>query len=274
MIYTWKQKGQEVIDLQNALMRKGYALPRYGADGDLGGETWGKVEAFAQTDQFSTSKPLPESVTDRILAATTPAPTFDLPAGHVRVVGDPADVHGVRSWSAINSIVIHQTGCWMNDTPDRFKTLNAHIGLLANHPTPIVQVQDLNAYMYHANETNKFSVGIEINGLFPGLIKDFKAGNHTAEGPTPSQISNTRLAVQWICDEVEAKGGKISHIIPHRCSNTSRRSDPGELAWREIGVWAQQNLGLTDKGPGWTIGDGKPIPAEWDNRPAYAKYKY
>ena len=39
-------KGDDVIALQNALMKLGFNLPRYGADGDYGNETITAVKAF------------------------------------------------------------------------------------------------------------------------------------------------------------------------------------------------------------------------------------
>lgn len=273
MKFVWHQKGQEVKDLQQALIEKGYTLPKWGDDGSLGEETWRRIEEFAGVDHYPTREALPEDVTDAILSKET-LPTVNPPANWVRVDGDPNDVHGIRSWQQIDTIVLHQTGIWMNDTPERFRTLNAHVGVLATHPTPLVQVQALTAYMYHANELNRCAIGIEINGRFPGLVKDYNAEIHTGLGPTAHQILNTRDAIVHLWRTVAYHRGSIRYIVPHRCSNDTRRSDPGEVAWREIGCWAQEKLGLSDHGPGWTIGDGLPIPGYWDNRPAYAKYQY
>jgi peptidoglycan hydrolase-like protein with peptidoglycan-binding domain len=39
-------KGNEVEELQKLLMKHGYDLPRYGADGDFGNETLAAVKAF------------------------------------------------------------------------------------------------------------------------------------------------------------------------------------------------------------------------------------
>jgi hypothetical protein len=271
--YVWRQKGQEVKDLQTALIQKGYSLPKWGVDGDLGGETWRRVEEFAGVDSFPVSRPLPEDVTDAVLSASDssePAP----PPGWVRVDGDWNDVKGYRNWQQIDTIVLHQTGVWMNDTPERFRTLNAHLGILATHVTPIVQVQDFTAYMWHANELNRCSIGIEINGRFPGLAGRFNADVHTAGGPSASQIENTRRTIVHLMQLALHHRGEIRYILPHRVSNDQRRGDPGEIAWREIGRWAQQQLGLCDRGPGWSIGDGMPIPGPWDGRVAYAKYTY
>lgn len=273
MQYTWKQKGQEVKELQNALVEKGYTLPKWGVDGDLGEETWRRIEQFAGVDSFPTRVPLPEEVIDAILdrdeeAGPTP------PEGLVRIEGDPNDVRGVRSWQQIDTIVLHQTGVWMTDTPERFRTLNAHLGILATRPTPIVQVQELTAYMWHANELNARAIGIEINGYFPGQIGQYVEDEHSGLGPSAGQIQNTRDTIVWLWNTVYAHRGEIRYIVPHRCSNDQRRSDPGEVAWHEIGIWAQEKIGLCSHGPGWSIGDGKPVPGVWDARPAYAKYPY
>jgi len=183
-------------------------------------------------------------------------------------------VHGMRSWQQVDTIMLHQTGIWMNDTPDRFDTVNAHVGILKDHATPIVQVHDLLAYCHHGNKANGFSIGIEINGHFPGLVKAFDPKRHSSAGPSERQIQSTRKALAWIMEEAKAGGGQIRHIIPHRTSNGSKPSDPGEVAWKEIGIWAQNNLGLADKGPGWLVGTGVPIPGDWDGRAQYQKYKY
>lgn len=42
-------KGEDVAELQNDLMKLGYALPKYGADGDFGGETEKAVREFQVT---------------------------------------------------------------------------------------------------------------------------------------------------------------------------------------------------------------------------------
>jgi hypothetical protein len=270
-IYKWRDKGDDVVLLQTSLIQRGFSLPKYGADGDLGGETWARVEAFAGVDQFQTSKPLPQEVTDDILADVVGRQT---PSGYVRVNGEPSNIKGWRSWAQIDTIMIHQTGIWMTDTPERMIPVNAHMCILKNHATPIVQMQPLNAYIYHGNEANKFSIGIEINGHFPGLIKKYNPDRHSSEGPSESQVQDCRETILWIMDEVDDHGGNITTILPHRVSNDVKQSDPGEAAWRDIGLWAQTDLGLCDGGPGYCIGDGFPIPHEWDPRPAYAAHSY
>ena len=257
--YRYNDTGDHVRKLQLALLSKGFKLPKYGADGHLGGESWDRLERFAEVEQLSAFQPVPQEIIEELLGE----PKFDFPDGFIRVKGDPGDEHGWRKWTAIDTIVLHQTGIWLNDTPERFATVDAHVGILAKHKTPIVQMHDLQAYCYHANKANKFSVGIEINGHFPGLVELYDPKKHTAEGPSTLQIEATRRAIQWICAEVSANSGHIKYILPHRCSNGVKRSDPGEVVWKEIGLWAQEHCYLSDRGGTWTIGDGKPIPTAW-----------
>ncbi len=274
MKYTWKQKGAAVVELQRELMRRGFSLPKWGADGDLGAETWGAVEKYASVDQYSTREPLPVDVTDAILVRASDGDSAAKPDGYVRVEGDPADVKGWRSWSDIDAIVLHQTGVLMSDTPERFRTLDAHIGILIDHPTPIVQVQDLLAYMHHANELNGPSIGVEINGRFPGRESGYDSAKHTSVGPDAEQIVSTCDAIAWLCETAKENGGAITRILPHRVSNDMRRADPGEVAWREIGLWAIHEYGLTDGGAGYCVGDGTPIPFAWCPKPAYSGIEY
>lgn len=276
-VYRWKDNGDEVVELQNALLTLGYNLPKYGADGDLGSESWRAVEKYAGVDQYPTGHPLPVETTNSILedakAASEPTTEVPKPEGYIRIQGDPKDVKRIRSWKSITGIVIHQTGCDMRNTPDRFEKLDAHFAVLKGHETPIVQVQEITAYMYHANEFNRFTVGIEINGHWPGRKRTYNPDKHTADGPDEQQIEDTKKLITWICAEVAAHGGKVTHVYVHRQSNNNRISDPGEVCWKALGPWCAER-GLEDGGPNFTIGDGNPIPTDWVDDPAYAKNKY
>jgi hypothetical protein len=162
----------------------------------------------------------------------------------------------------------------MTDTPTRFIPVDAHMGILEDHETPIVQMQPLNAYVHHGNAENRYTIGFEINGHFPGLVEKYDPARHSAVGPSDSQIQSCRDGILWVMDTVEAHGGQIKRIVPHRIANDSRRSDPGEVAWKQIGLWAQDSLGLCDGGAGYCVGDGLPIPEAWTDRRAYSQHAY
>ena len=276
--YRWKDDGPEVVELQNSLLALGFNLPKYGADGDLGSESWRAVEKYAGVDQYPASHPLPVEITNRILKEgvkpeTTVVPSSGKPEGYIRIQGDPKDVKRIRGWSGITGIVLHQTGCDMRDDPERFNKLDAHFAVLREHATPIVQVQEITAYMSHANLLNRLTVGIEMNGHWPGRVKTYDPKVHTAKGPSEKQVENTKKLIQFICSEVAANGGKITNVYAHRQSNNTRQGDPGEAAWKALSPWCIAQ-GLSDGGPNYTVGDGNPIPVDWTADPAYAKNKY
>lgn len=179
-------------------------------------------------------------------------------------------IKGWRSWKAIDTIVLHQTGVWMNDTPQRFKRLRAHIGVLREHATPIVLVHDLRAYLWHANRLNRRSIGIEVNGLFLGRDSEELLRTRGIHDP---QMDATRTAIAWVMDEVASHGGRIRRLVPHRVSNRKRRGDPGAFIWQTCGVWAQNELGLSDMGAGYVKG-GLPIPHQWCPKKAYEGINY
>jgi N-acetyl-anhydromuramyl-L-alanine amidase AmpD len=263
-----------VKDLQIALEAIGYALPKSSCSGEMNKETWSAVEEFADSC-FDHSESIPETIFERIFE--TAKFYEETSAELVEVTGraNKANIKKWRDWKDITSIVLHQTGVWMTDTPTRFERLKAHIAILGDHKTPIVQVHPFTAYLYHANSLNSGSVGIEINGHFPGLAEDFIPEKHTAIGPNEEQITSTQKAIKLICHEVERHDGCVTHIHAHRQSSPNRRSDPGEIAWIECGEWARKELGLSSGGPGTKFEKGRPIPWEWTGKLAtYKQYVY
>ena len=183
---------------------------------------------------------------------------------------------GVRLWTNITGITLHQTGIMMTNRPERFKKLRAHMAILKTRTPTIVQVYPLNTYLWHANKLNSEDIGIEINGCFEGIHGDKKTalkGGYKNEPDVLStnQIIATRVAISYIIDVVSSHGGEISYIHAHRQSNKKRRSDPGSRVWENVGIWAQEEFSLSDGGDGYFNG-GNPIPVEWDK--LRKRYKY
>jgi hypothetical protein len=85
-------------------------------------------------------------------------------------------------------------------------------------------------------------------------------------------IEATKQLIRWIVSEVEKNGGKCTKLVAHRQSSTNRRNDPGSAIWQSIALPLHTELNLDDGGPGFRIGDGYPIPQEWD--PTRSGFKY
>lgn len=78
------------------------------------------------------------------------------------------------------------------------------------------------------------------------------------------QADAVKTTVEWIINTVQANGGKILRIHPHRQSSKDRQSDPGSLIWQTLGMWAKDKFQLDDGGKDFTVGDGLKIPEAWD----------
>lgn len=128
------------------------------------------------------------------------------------------------------------------------------------------------SYVHHAGPLNTTTVGLEVEGVYPGLLDDpnttpredlLTLWKHKKPDKLDAiTIAAARRAVVELKEQVAKAGGHLRYIYAHRQSSWSRRSDPGEALWKEVGEWAVSTLGmkaLRDQ----TFGTGKPIPKEW-----------
>lgn len=128
-------------------------------------------------------------------------------------------------------------------------------GLECGH---VVVCNPLDWWVYHGNGLNEFSLGLEVDGLYPGLV------SQTGKRPTDRIIETSRLALRWMVEEGRRLGMPIEHIWAHRQASDTRRADPGEALWRALVVdYAVPVLGLRTH-PADVLGKGAPIPAAWD----------
>lgn len=184
---------------------------------------------------------------------------------------------GTRSWRKITGICLHQTACDMGERVERYDTLGAHFAVLRSGR--VVWVHELERFVWHGNAWNAGTVGIEINGLFEGVLGDPKTVwddpttkvHEVGQRVTPAQIVATKQLVRWICTLVAQKKGEIKALVAHRQSSKNRRDDPGSEVWKEIALPLHAELGLNDGGPGFVL-DGLPIPEAWDPSRKGIKY--
>jgi len=192
-----------------------------------------------------------------------------------------------RNPRTITGIVLHQTAVEFGVSRAQLKRADgdrelarAHRGLnvachamafrggfvaITNHPS---------IYVWQANKLNATTVGIEVEGLYPGLESSVKATTWSGRSPTAREeqtLNAAKVAVRELLRVCTDVGCNIDRIYAHRQSSGTRRNDPGEWLWKEVVLgYATTELGLRVEND-FTIDNGRPIPAQWD---ACAKAPY
>jgi hypothetical protein len=205
-----------------------------------------------------------------------------------------------RSPLAVDGITLHQTAVEFRPTRyyldlaggDRKLALalralmgprGARAGVAAHyfaHDDLAVRLLPLDWYVYHGNRLNGSTIGVEVSGLFSGLLDDPDTppredllttwGDDPPMVLTPKRIRGARMAVRDAVIEGRAMGMPIRYAYAHRQSNGSKPGDPGEGLWRavileyavpELGLAPRHAFTLDNPGRGK---DGLPIPRQWD----------
>jgi len=253
---------QEIRLLQQRLIALGFPLPKFGADGQLGEETKQALAGYAA------QRNLPGLTPDQLAhaIAVEMEPLLDVTERHT---GQQWRTRPLRPWTQITGITLHQTAVVLGEKPERWHTLNAHFGITRAGRTLYVCL--VTRVVWHGNGFNASDIGIEIDGYFEGIEGQRRTlwnppsdPQRRALTPTQEQIEATRRTIRWLCESAQQHGGKIQFIHAHRQSSRDRQSDPGSFIWREVGLWAQRELGLSDGGRNFTLGTGLAIPEAWD----------
>ena len=185
--------GEVVRNLQLALVRLGYALPKWGADGKLGLETLAAIADFAEDHGL----PEPETERDRPLGSLVPlildvaarVPSLPEPEGFHDLTQRHSGKHrrGSRPWSRIDGIVLHQTAVLLSNHPDRWFDVRTHVGITADGK--ILLINPPTAVVYHAHAYNRTTIGIEIAGNYEGIEGNPKTWWKPGGGPhTPRSL--------------------------------------------------------------------------------------
>lgn len=183
-----------------------------------------------------------------------------------------------RSIKRVQGICLHQTACLMGERPDRYDGGGAHVFL--SRSGRVVWLHDWTSVVVAANGWNAGTVSVEIDGLYRGVEDDPRSvwdNPATPERETGMELTDAAVkaaieVVRWIKADVDARGGCVTKLVAHRQASAQRRSDPGEAIWKRIALPVSAELVLDDGGPGFTLGDGRAIPEEWD--PARKGWRY
>ena len=301
-------QGPKVQALQQALLSHGYRLPRFGADGDFGGETVRAVLDLAKDAKviWPQYSDVPETLLDELGIGEVddiedepcvgPSSDIDLEGvtlydlrdrqvePHPKGRANQKTGRTVRRLpSAITGVTLHQMGVpfgvadgWDDDF-ETYEEALAQRGLgIACHaavfrPGFLVLPADPLAYIKHANALNPSTFGLEVDGLYPGLI-----GRRTLKGKPPNDVTDelvhgARMGLKLLVHLGRTRGCPIEFVWGHRQADSWRQADPGEELWRKVVVeYAVPVLGLKTrtgdafahyKGPRRR---GLPIPVSWD----------
>ena len=290
----------DLRELKLALQAEGYIAPEYGLEDCIDPETWAALYSYAMAQELewpleafeAEDGDVPQAVLDSLLARDAsfaladPLFFFDSPISYADektvVLTDKypnekrkLSRNSKRKVSEITSIVLHQTavkfGTGLRETapPDkvrealhrRFCAVGCHVAALMNGDA--LHVNSWESYVIHGNRSNRFSVGIEIEGLYAGL----KGKPSTVRGkPTelgPRTIAAARKAVRFVVEQCRAKGCPLGKIAAHRQFAGDRIADPGEEIWREVALWAVKEFSLAIDYD-YQLDKGRRIPREWD----------
>lgn len=203
------------------------------------------------------------------------------PRTRLVVERDPHDVDG---------IVLHQTACVFGPSDDAERRHRRALGVachaLAFRDATVVLANPLRWLVWHANGFNPRALGLEVEGLFPGLLDDPRTVPRediaTTWGGEPDEltemlVATAQRALRELVERGRAEGMPIRYLWAHRQSSGSRRSDPGEEPWRRIAIeYGQRELGLELQPalalPSRSSGHGRPIPRAWDPAGGVGRY--
>lgn len=277
------EKSKRVKEFQEALIVLGYPLHRWGADGGCGDETMQAASAClidlgrgVVEGDFRTS--IADKDVDFVIALSQE--DRSLPASFVdlRSSQDPTIHRGKRSWKDVTAVTLHHTACVLGENPPRWNNLKAHAGITCKGQK--LYCADPTVVIWHANYLNRMSFGIEMDGNYEGVAGDPKTlwqdssekTKRVAMVPSQALVVAAQDMVRFVVRIVAMHGGKIKYIYAHRQGSADRRADPGSLLWQRVALPLMEELGLTDGGSKFKVGDGYPIPEAWDPRCKGVKY--
>jgi N-acetylmuramoyl-L-alanine amidase len=178
-----------------------------------------------------------------------------------------------RSLKTVDSICVHQTATPFGVTAaaireaggDPILAKNRRALQVAAHMTAFdtgyaVLAHPLDWYVFHGNGLNARSIGLEVEGAFPGE-------KGTTDLLTGKLLTAAKDGLEYLVREGRKLGMPIKYVFAHRQSSATRPNDPGEEIWQKLVVqFAEPELGLVAQ-PAWVDGGGRALPDHWIKQP-------
>jgi len=282
--------GEAVSRLQQALRAAADPLPRYGSDGHFGGETSEALTKYCEGLGVSWSGgAVPMMVLAQLGLAdrsVPPAPAVQPRIYDLRL--EAADPHPKartsngrttkRDFAKIEGVVLHQTAAKFGQPRGDPTELGLARRALrvACHGMAFdglfVLAAPLDWHIYHADGFNPTTLGLELDGNFPGLLGGPSTNSRPVTPMTDGLVASAREGLRALVEEGRKLGAPVRYIYAHRQADSWRRADPGEEAWQRIVLeYAVPVLGLLTR-PLLTLPDpqrdpkrrGLAIPVQWD----------
>jgi hypothetical protein len=166
----------------------------------------------------------------------------------------------------VTGLCLHQAAVDLGEDPKRYDTGGAHVFL--SRGGLIMWEHDWERWVCAANGWNAKTISIEVSGRYYGVEGNDRTYWKNRKNPLPPQQLTPEAAtaldgvIRWIHADVAARGGCIKVMVAHRQSSATRPADPGQAIW-QAALPVAHELGIKTAND-TTLGDGLPIPREWD----------
>jgi hypothetical protein len=125
--------------------------------------------------------------------------------------------------------------------------------------------------IWHAKGLSDTTIGIEIEGNYPGIKGDMSTLWKGGGGPHTLN-PNMMLAIEevfiFLLIEFTRNGKTLDHIYAHRQSTNSRIADPGQEIWEAVAIPWEKRLGINLNND-LVFGTGRAIPKQWGGSAEY-----
>ena len=171
----------------------------------------------------------------------------------------------------ITSLVLHHMAFKRKDkrghlsNPESYLMTGAHFCIMLDGR--IIQLHPISRFIWHSHGTSPRSVGVEFEGNFPNeegkwwYERDKTTGkkiNINEDIPTQAQFESGKFLLSYLKLVIG-----LRNVLAHCQSSKDREGDPGPDIWFNVGEWGLANLGLSDGGKDFKVGDGFPILDSW-----------
>lgn len=256
--YNAKQLAADIVTLKDltAIVKASQRQLGLLIDGYIGPDTLKAVRA-------KTPPPTPGVI------VPPPAGYVDRRAFHTPIFKGKVYKPSPRAPEQTTGICLHQTACVMGERLERYNTIGSHF--VVTRDGKVLHMADVDSVTIHGNGWNARTIGIEFDGQYEGVDGQLSTlwddpTTKIREMPTPltqAAIDGGRQLIRWLVSTCP----HVKYLVAHRQSSSTRRNDPGSLIWKTVALPMMKELGLTHGDSlDFKIGDGYPIPAEWDPR--------